>query len=152
MSPQASRTVQAYLKAIHDAGGTDQRVKTMAIAQRLRLRPTSVTEMLWRLKAAGWIDFESRRGAQLREEGAAEVRRLIRRQQLIECLLVRVLGFDLAEVHAEAEALGYVMSPRLTQVLAEYLGEPTEGLLGQVIPADGGSCSREPASEPANRC
>lgn len=142
MLGQATSAVQDYVKAIHDAGGADQRVMTGAIAKRLSLHMASVTGMLQRLAAAGWIEYQPRHGARLTGKGLAEARRVVRRHQLIECFLVRVLGYDWTEVHAEAEALEHAISPRLERALAEYLGEPAEGPFGHPIPAGDGGLPR----------
>lgn len=142
MPDQASRAIQDYLKAIHEAGGADTRVATKAIVARLGLQAGSVTGMLQRLEAGGWIEYESHGGACLTPQGLAEARRVVRRHQLIECFLVKAMGYDLAEVHPDAEVLEHAISPRLERALAEYLGEPTEGPFGHPIPAANGTLSR----------
>ncbi|MBX9627635.1 MAG: metal-dependent transcriptional regulator [Gemmataceae bacterium] len=142
MPDHATRASQDYLKAIHDAGGADERVATRAITARLGVQAPSVTNMLRRLADAGWIEYEPHRGARLTAKGLAEARRVVRRHQLVECFLVTALGYDLAEVHPDAEVLEHAISPRLERALAEYLGEPVEGPFGHPIPAPDGSVVR----------
>lgn len=131
--------MQDYLKAIHSRGGADRRVTPVEIAERLRVRSSSVTGMLKRLAEAGWIDYESRSGAQLTDLGISEARRVIRRHRLLELFLTRVLGLDWSEVDAEAEALEHAISPRLEQALAAYLDEPLEDPHGHPIPTREGA-------------
>lgn len=134
MIEQTSRAVQDYLKAIHSLGGAHGIVSPLTIAERLRVRPPSVTGMLKRLADAGWIEYEPRTGARLSKQGIAEARRVIRRHRLVELFLTRVLGLDWSEVDAEAERLEHAISPRLEQAIAAHLGEPLEDPHGHPIP------------------
>jgi DtxR family Mn-dependent transcriptional regulator len=134
LSDQTSAAVQDYLKAIHSLGGAEGTVSPVTIADRLQVRAPSVTGMLKRLAEAGWISYESGRGARLTEQGVAEARRVIRRHRLVELFLTRVLGLDWSEVDAEAEALEHAISPRLEQAIAVHLGEPLEDPHGHPIP------------------
>ncbi|MBL8797401.1 MAG: metal-dependent transcriptional regulator [Planctomycetia bacterium] len=131
---EPTRAVQDYLKTIHRLGGDSETVWPVDIAARLGVRAPSVTGMLKRLGEAGWIDYDPGRGARLTERGIAEARRVIRRHRLVELFLHRVLGLDLSEVDAEAEALEHAISPRLEQALAAHLGEPLEDPHGHPIP------------------
>jgi DtxR family Mn-dependent transcriptional regulator len=138
MPDQTTSAVQDYLKAIHSLGGADQRVAPADIAERLGVRPPSVTGMLKRLAEAGWIDYEPGQGASLTLSGTSEARRVIRRHRLLELFLHRVLGLDWSEVDAEAEALEHAISPRLEQAIAAHLGEPVEDPHGHPIPTPEG--------------
>lgn len=134
--------VQDYLKAIHSLGGSETTVSPVDIAARLRVRAPSVTGMLKRLAEAGWISYESGRGARLTEQGISEARRVIRRHRLVELFLTRVLGLDWSEVDAEAEALEHAISPRLERAIAAHLGEPLEDPHGHPIPTPEGELQR----------
>lgn len=142
MPEQPTSAVQDYLKAIHRLGGAEEMVSPLDIAARLGVRGPSVTGMLKRLAEAGWICYESGRGAQLTEQGIAEARRVIRRHRLVELFLTRVLGLDWSEVDAEAEALEHAISPRLEQAIAAHLGEPLEDPHGHPIPTREGALTR----------
>jgi len=135
---QPSEAVQDYLKAIHRLKGDTGKVSPNEIAQLLQVRAPSVTGMLKRLSEAGLIHYESGTGARLTELGLTEARRVIRRHRLVELFLTRVLGLDWSEVDAEAEALEHVISPRLEQAIADYLGEPVEDPHGHLIPTSDG--------------
>ena len=147
MADQPTQAVQDYLKAIHALGGADQRATPAAIAQRLQVKPPSVTGMLKRLAEAGWIDYEPGEGARLSVAGVAEARRVIRRHRLVELFLTRVLGLDWSEVDAEAEALEHAISPRLEQAIAAHLGEPLEDPHGHPIPTREGLIERRALRE-----
>jgi DtxR family Mn-dependent transcriptional regulator len=134
MPDHPTRAVQDYLKAIHHLGGAEKMVSPVDIAEQLEVRAPSVTGMLKRLAEAGWISYESGRGARLTDQGLVEARRVIRRHRLVELFLTRVLGLDWSEVDAEAEALEHAISPRLEQAIAAHLGEPLEDPHGHPIP------------------
>lgn len=139
MAEQPSPAVQDYLKAIHALNGDARTVSPADIAARLGVKAPSVTGMLKRLAEAGWISYESGRGAQLSAAGVTEARRVIRRHRLVELFLTRVLGLDWSEVDAEAEALEHAISPRLEQAIAAHLGEPLEDPHGHPIPTREGA-------------
>lgn len=138
MPEQPTYAVQDYLKAIHRLGGAEKLVSPMELAARLEVRAASVTGMLKRLAEAGWIKYESGRGARLTARGTSEARRVIRRHRLMELFLTRVLGLDWSEVDAEADTLEHAISPRLEQAIAAYLGEPHEDPHGHPIPTAAG--------------
>jgi DtxR family Mn-dependent transcriptional regulator len=138
MAEQVSQAVQDYSKAIHRLGGVDAVVWPIDIANALRVKAPSVTGMLKRLAGAGWITYDSGKGATLTDAGRAEALRVIRRHRLVELFLTRVLGLDWSEVDAEAEALEHAISPRLEQAIAAHLGEPLEDPHGHPIPSSSG--------------
>ena len=138
MLPQPTHAVQDYLKAIHSLGGAKKRVSTNELAERLGVRAASVTGMIKRLSEAGWVGYVPSRGVKLTQQGIGEARRVIRRHRLMELFLTRVLGLDLSEVDAEAEALEHAISPRLEQAISAFLGEPMEDPHGHPIPTKEG--------------
>ncbi len=133
-----TQAAQDYLKTIHRLGGTERMVSPNEIAQTLQVKGSSVTSMLKRLAEAGLITYKPNHGAKLTRIGTREARRVIRRHRLIELFLTRVLGLDWSEVDAEAESLEHVISPRLEEALAAYLGEPLEDPHGHPIPSSSG--------------
>jgi DtxR family Mn-dependent transcriptional regulator len=142
MPDQPSEAVQDYLKAIHGLDGAEEMVSLRRIAERLQVRPPSVTGMLKRLADSGWIEYQPGRGARLTPAGVTEARRVIRRHRLVELFLTRVLGLDWSEVDAEAEALEHAISPRLEQAIAAHLGEPLEDPHGHPIPTREGAMAQ----------
>ena len=141
MDDQPSSAVQDYLKVIHGLGGADHVVSPAEIASALKVKAPSVTGMLKRLAEFKWIDYTPGSGAKLTSTGVVEARRVIRRHRLIELLLTNVLGLDWSEVDAEAEAIEHVVSPRVEQAIARYLGEPVEDPHGHPIPTASGELS-----------
>lgn len=131
---EVSHAVQDYLKVLHHLGGAERLVSPLEVVARLQVRGPSVTGMLKRLAEAGWIHYESGRGARLTPAGCREALRVIRRHRLVEVFLHDVLKLDWSEVDAEAEKLEHAISPRLEAALARFLGEPVEDPHGHPIP------------------
>lgn len=132
-----------YLKAIWIVGQGD-RATTSALAEHLSVSASSVSGMLARLQAQGWVTYERYKGVTLTERGAAEALRLLRRHRLIETFLIEYLGYTWDEVHEEAEALEHAISDRFTERLAERLGHPTHDPHGDPIPTRRGGLPRTP--------
>ena len=138
-----STAIGDYLKAIWIVGQGD-RATTSALAEHLSVSASSVSGMLARLQAQGWVTYERYKGATLTERGAAEALRLLRRHRLIETFLIEYLGYTWDEVHEEAEALEHAISDRFTERLAERLGHPTHDPHGDPIPTPRGGLPRTP--------
>lgn len=124
-----------YLKAIFHLGREgDGRVHTTDVARHLGVSKPSVTSMLKRLAGKGLVDYSSRRGATLTEEGRLATMRVVRRHRLLETFLVEVLHLDWSEVHAEAEVLEHHLSARMVDAIDRLLGHPSEDPHGHPIP------------------
>lgn len=130
----ATTAVQDYLKAIHQLGGTKGFVPTTALAERLDVRPASVSGMLRRLDDQGLVTHERYRGVRLTRRGAREAVEMIRHHRLLELYLAEVVGMPLDKVHAEADALEHHISEDLESRLDELLGHPTRDPHGHPIP------------------
>lgn len=129
-----------YLKAILMLGDeTDGAVATTAIAERLSMRPASVTGMLRVLGEAGWVTYEAYRGARLTDRGRAIATDIIRKHRLWEVFLVDKLGFGWEEVHDLAEQLEHIDDPELVRRLAAFLGHPKFDPHGDPIPNAAGT-------------
>jgi DtxR family Mn-dependent transcriptional regulator len=60
---------------------------------------------------------------------------VIRRHRLIELYLVRELGYELRDVHEEAERLEHAVSDHFIEALARKLGQPQIDPHGDPIPS-----------------
>lgn len=144
MAPKELTTATGdYLKAIWIVG-RGGRASTSALAEHLSVAASSVSGMLGRLQAQGWVTYERYKGAALTPQGVAEALRLLRRHRLIETFLIDYLGYTWDEVHAEAEALEHAVSDRFTERLAQRLGHPTHDPHGDPIPTRDGGLPRTP--------
>jgi DtxR family transcriptional regulator, Mn-dependent transcriptional regulator len=138
-NPSQSESVENFLKAIYALQQDEDRVSTNTLSDVLNKTAPSVTDMAQRLENAGLVDYQKYRGVVLTEAGREIALRIIRRHRLIELYLVRELGYELHEVHEEAERLEHKVSERFVQAIARKLGDPVIDPHGDPIPAPDGT-------------
>jgi DtxR family Mn-dependent transcriptional regulator len=135
--PATSESVDDYLKAILELGGTEEsRVTTNALAVRLDVRTPSVTGMLQKLASERppLVQYEKHRGVRLTPAGKQRAWELVRHHRLLELFLHDVLKYSWDEVHEEAERLEHFISERFEDRVAAILGDPEFDPHGHVIP------------------
>jgi DtxR family Mn-dependent transcriptional regulator len=109
------------------------------LAARLGLAPSTVTEMVKKLVAAGHVAHAPYGAVQLTASGRAEALRMVRRHRLVETWLVSRYNYGWDEVHDEAEVLEHALSDRLLDEIDEQLGHPARDPHGDPIPTRDGS-------------
>lgn len=119
-----SPTKEDYLKILFELGGRTEQVPNKEIANRLSISPPTVTEMMNSLVKAGWVVYTPYKGSKLTREGTDYAKKLIRKHRLWEVFLVKHLGFNINEVHPEAELLEHSTSSALADKLESYLDFP----------------------------
>ena len=135
--PSTSESVDDYLKAILELGGTEEhRVTSNALAERLGVRAASVTGMLQKLAAQrpALVSYERHRGVRLTTPGKRRAWELVRHHRLLELFLHDVLKYSWDEVHEEAERLEHFISERFEDRVAAILGDPEVDPHGHIIP------------------
>src|SRR5919197_6247406 len=133
-APELTAAVQDYAKAIYALETRDGTVSTTALAERLDVRPASVSGMLKKLTVLGLVEHEPYHGVRLTERGRLVALEVIRHHRLVELFLVESLGMTWDEVHAEAEVLEHALSEELEELIAAKLGNPTVDPHGVPIP------------------
>jgi DtxR family Mn-dependent transcriptional regulator len=139
-----SRSFEDYIKAIYELEGSTKRVSSSALAAKLGVTPASVTGMVKKIvkDRPQILDYASHHGVKLTEEGAAIALGILRRHRLVELFLCDALGYSWDEVHEEAERLEHVISGKLEERLARFLGHPLVDPHGDPIPRKDGTVSR----------
>lgn len=134
-----SFTEENYLKVIyHLSQLTDDPVQTNAIAERIKTRAASVTDMLKKLADKKLIDYIKYQGVTLTDTGKVVAIGIVRKHRLWEVFLVEKLKFRWDEVHDIAEELEHVNSAALVQRLDDFLGFPRRDPHGDPIPDENG--------------
>lgn len=128
------KAVHALLQTIGADGKAAKAAGTKDIAERLRTKASSVTDMLKKLAAKGYLKHEPYYGVKLTAKGETLALQLVRRHRLWETFLVERLGFGWDEVHEVAEQMEHVASDKLTDRLDDYLGNPGFDPHGDPIP------------------
>jgi len=131
-------STEEYLEAIYRLEREGPGVTTSSLASELGVAPASVSGMLKKLDADGYIEHRARGEAKLTPRGLEVGLRVIRRNRLAERLLTDILGMPWDEVHAEACKLEHAISASVEARLVEVLGDPKVCPHGHPIPpADG---------------
>ncbi len=138
--------MEDYVKVIYaHTEWQSQPITTNALAARLGLAASSVTEMVKKLTAQGLAHHEPYGAIELTERGRTLALTMVRRHRLIETWLVERFDYRWDEVHDEAEVLEHAMSDRLLDAIDEELGRPARDPHGDPIPAADGTLVRPEA-------
>ncbi|PWJ44409.1 metal-dependent transcriptional regulator [Sediminitomix flava] len=133
-----SHSEENYIKTIFHLSEQEQNVSTNAIADVLKTKPASVSDMLKKLSQKEVLNYVKYKGVSLTEEGRKVALWIIRKHRLWEVFLVEKLHFSWDEVHDVAEQLEHIKSTRMIERLDEFLGFPKFDPHGDPIPdADG---------------
>jgi DtxR family Mn-dependent transcriptional regulator len=128
-----------YIKVIyHLSVASSKGVSTNAIAEELKTKASSVTDMIKKLSDKNFISHQKYYGVTLTEKGKKEAKMIVRKHRLWEVFLVEKLGFSWDEVHDIAEELEHIKSEKLTNKLDAYLGFPMTDPHGDPIPDEKG--------------
>jgi len=135
-----SQSEENYLKAIFTLGKrTDKAVNTNQLAERLKTKASSITDMVKKLSDKDLVDYEKYKGASLTKNGEKVALAILRKHRLWETFLVEKLKFSWDEVHDIAEQLEHIQSPELVQRLDAFLGFPETDPHGDPIPDKDGN-------------
>jgi len=129
-----STSEENYIKAIFHLQNGQNTVTTNALAEKLKTKPASVTDMMKKLKAKKLLHYQPYQGFRLSSEGKKVALDIIRRHRLWEYFLAEKLKFKWDEVHVVAEDLEHVSSKKLIDKLDEFLGYPKFDPHGDPIP------------------
>ncbi len=129
-----SATVEEYLETIYNMSMEDEVVIGARLAEKFRVAPPSVTEMLKRLTRDGYIEMNAKRHVILTETGKQAAEAVLRRHRLTERFLVDMLGMQWHQVHEEACRLEHFISGAVEARVISSLNNPTTCPHGNPIP------------------
>ncbi|MCU1545880.1 MAG: DtxR family transcriptional regulator [Homoserinimonas sp.] len=145
-SAVTGRVVEDYVKTIYThTEWQEEPIGPSALAERLGLAASSVTEMVNKLAAQGLVSHVRYGTITLTPAGRTLALRMVRRHRLIETWLVESFGYSWDEVHDEAEVLEHTLSDRLLEAIDEQLGHPVHDPHGDAIPSADGVVMRPAA-------
>ncbi len=133
-----------YLAAIYQLAGTQERVTTSALAEKMCVSPPAASSMLKRLQDSGFVERSSSDGVTLTEQGRLAALQLLRRHRLLEVFLIQVMGFTWDQVEAEAHRLEHAVSAAFEDRMDRLCGYPTHCPHGDPIPRKDGTLPDEP--------
>jgi DtxR family Mn-dependent transcriptional regulator len=119
-----SESVEEYLEAIYAFNEKGELAKNQDLADRLRVSPASVTQMIKKLADEGLLTYEPYKGVLLTGKGTARAQKVVRKHRLIERFLHDALGFSKEKVHDEACRLEHSLSDEVASALCENMSNP----------------------------
>ncbi|WP_447913891.1 metal-dependent transcriptional regulator [Microbacterium phyllosphaerae] len=141
----ASPAADDYLKTVYaHTEWQDAPITPSVLAAKLGIAPSSVTEMVKKLAAAGLVSHVPYGAVRLTDAGTQRALAMVRRHRLIETWLVQEFDYGWHEVHDEAEVLEHTISDRLLEGIDARLGRPRFDPHGDAIPDANGAVDREP--------
>lgn len=142
MLPNLSTSEENYIKSIYYLQQGFDSVTTNALAEHIKNKPASVTDMLKKLQLKNLLNYNPYKGFRLSKEGNKAALNVIRRHRLWEYFLVNQLQFSWEEVHEVAEQLEHVTSSKLIDKLDRFLGFPKFDPHGDPIPDSSGKINQ----------
>ena len=142
----ASSSIEDYVKAIYShTEWQDKPITATALATRLGVANSSVSEMVRKLKDQGLVDHKPYSPIHLTANGLRLALSMVRRHRLLESYLVRELGYSWDEVHEEAERLEHAVSDHFIERMSAKLGHPDRDPHGDPIPTAAGHITMTPS-------
>src|ERR1700761_15741 len=123
-----------YLKCIYHLSHNTINVGTNQIAESLKTKAASVTDMLKKLADKKLINYAKYQGVTLTSAGENVAVHITRRHRLWEYFLVEKLHFKWDEVHDMAEEMEHISSRELIDRLDKFMGYPKYDPHGDPIP------------------
>ena len=117
-----TRAVEDYLEQIHNLIELKGYARVVDIAANLSISQASVTAMIQKLDAEGFVVYERYRGVTLTEQGR-EVGQAIAHRHDVLTRLLGTFGIDAETVHHDVEGMEHHMSRQTLQVLTLILEE-----------------------------
>lgn len=118
--------------------GGSEGIGTNELAVGLLVKPSTVNDMLKKLRQKGLISYEKYGKIFLTDEGQRVGLDIIRKHRLWETFLYEKLEFTWDEVHEIAEQLEHIQSDKLVEKLDKFLGFPKVDPHGDPIPTKEG--------------
>src|SRR5499427_6790232 len=127
-------SVQDYLAAIYDLGGSGKPVIGARLVNHMGISAPAVTEAIHRMERGGYVKIGRGKELALSNKGRQIAEVMARRHRLLERWLTDSLGLNWTDAHEEAHRLEHALSPRVEERLAEMLGMPSTCPHGNPIP------------------
>jgi Mn-dependent DtxR family transcriptional regulator len=121
-SAPPSRALEDYLEQIHNLIEAKGYARVVDIAQNLGISQASVTNMIQKLDAEGYLVYERYRGVTLTDDGRRVGKAIAKRHDILERLLTS-FGIDPETVHQDVEGMEHHISKSTLKVLTLILEE-----------------------------
>ena len=137
MSVGSHPPVDEYLEAILELEEEGAQLIQARLAERLGVSAPSVSEMVRRLRAEGYLEVTRDRILHLTAKGRDWATTIVRRHRLAERLLTDLLGLPWHKAHIEACRWEHVISADVERLIVAKLENPLTCPHGNPIPGAG---------------
>lgn len=120
-----------YLTTIFKLTESNKKVTNKALSQALDISPSSVTEMVKKLKNDGLL--KDQKTIDLSQDGEDYAKDIVSKHRLWEYFLTENLKYNWEDVHEQAQLLQNVTSDKMFEDLNRFLGEPETCPHGGII-------------------
>jgi DtxR family transcriptional regulator, Mn-dependent transcriptional regulator len=117
-------STEEYLEALYTLTQDGQAAGTSAISRRLNIAPASVTEMVRKLSAEGYVNHSPYQGVTLTKSGFEIAEKMTRKHRLLERFLHDTLKIGNEKVHREACEMEHALSDEAERALCLTLNAP----------------------------
>ncbi len=121
MSPILTEALEDYLEAIYDIILVKGGVRVKDIAERLKVKNSSVTVALRNLRDTGFVNYEPYGVISLTDSGKIEARRLSETHSVFRKFFVDILGVDRKDADETACRLEHAMKPAVMARFLEFM-------------------------------
>jgi Mn-dependent DtxR family transcriptional regulator len=121
-STTPSRALEDYLEQIYNLIEAKGYARVVDIAQNLGISQASVTNMIQKLDAEGYLVYERYRGVTLTDDGRRVGKAIAKRHDILERFLTS-FGIDQETVHQDVEGMEHHISKSTLKVLTLILEE-----------------------------
>lgn len=128
-------------RAVED--GHPEPVPVSLAARELAVSGVSANQMIRKLAARGYLDYEPYQGVTLTEAGRVVASSILRRRRLWGVFLSEQLGLTPARADEIACDFEHVTPDDVADLLSGYLGDPASGPRGHSIPDSDGETAQE---------
>ena len=130
-----SENIEEYLEVLYRNGSNGEQVSTTKLSKDLGIAPGSVTQMLKKLEALGYIKYTPYKGAVLTDEGMRIAQKITRKHRILEKFLLDVLKIKEENVHEQACEMEHTLSDEAERALCTMLHNPDLCPEENIIPA-----------------
>ena len=129
-----SEVREDYLRGLYVLHEEKNELRSVDLAEYMKVSKPSVSEMLRELDADGLVEYKKYSKIKFTKKGMSAARKLTTKHRIIELFLTKTLKRDKKEVHEEAHRLEHAFSDESIDKLRALLGNPQVDPHGKPIP------------------
>ncbi len=120
MSEKMPRREEDYLEAIYNMTNGDENIRTTDLANHLKVKPASVTEMLQKLSSKGLIEYKKYGGVKLTKKGY-DIGKAVSESHHAIMELLKMLQIPESIADRDACTMEHDLDPRTVSQLKKFV-------------------------------